>query len=166
MTDWVIPSPQIKRIQQSSVATCWLAACQMLFQWKNRSVLEVENLLRSSSDERVDFDCWCDSGIGTDDLVPLAKALGLNWGAGGTVPAWLLAQTVDQCGPIMVVGEWSASSHVIVLAEIEDGESSDAAAIRIANPWFGCDEREQRNVFWLNQGLGQWRDINGQYIHW
>jgi hypothetical protein len=166
MTDWVIPSPQVKRIQQRTEATCWLAACQMLFRWKRKSVLEVEKLLRKSTDDRVDFDYWCESGIGTEDLVPLAKALGLNFGGGGTVSASLLAQTVEKCGPILIVGEWSSSSHVVVLAEIEEGESSDSALIRIANPWFGCDEREERNMYWLNKGMGQWKSVNGQYIHW
>lgn len=166
MTDWVIPTPKVTRIQQRTTETCWLAACQMLFKWKRRSVLQVETLLKKSKDERVDFDYWCESGIGTEDLVPLAKALGLKWGAGGTVPAWLLATTVRRSGPILVVGEWNASAHVVVLAEIEDGEDTDKALIKIANPWFGCDDREERNVYWLNRGMGRWRDVNGQYIHW
>jgi hypothetical protein len=168
---WVTPVPSVRRIEQTTASTCWLASCKMLFQWKNKPIGDVDTLLQNSSDSRVDYDTWCQFGVDHGDLVPLAKCLGFGWGAGGKISAWSLADTMKKCGPIVAVGTWNTYSHVLVIAEVEDVVDKDdnygsSARIRVANPWFGCDEREERNLFWLNSGLGHWEGVNGQYMHW
>ena len=71
---WATPMP--KRIEQQSVSTCWLAACQMLYQWKGLPVGDVEKKLRESTDERVDLE------LATGDYKPAQiaakKAAGLK----------------------------------------------------------------------------------------
>ena len=169
--EWVTPSPPIKRIEQESTSKCWLASAKMLFQWKGKPISSVDDLLKNSTDDRVDYDLWCRAGIAHEDAVPLAKALGFRWGAGGKLTAGVLADTVKECGPIIAVGTWNTYSHVIVIAEVEAVTTRDesytlATQLKVANPWFGCDEREQRPLFWLNGGLGHWEGVNGQYMHW
>ena len=86
MPDYVTPSPDVKRIQQKSSATCWLATCKMLYKWKGKDPGDVDTLLQNASDDRVDYDFWCEAGLGHSDCVPLAKTLGFKWGAGGECP--------------------------------------------------------------------------------
>ena len=46
---------------------------------------------------------------------------------------------------VIAVGTWNTYSHVIVIAEIKDVQDDDSgspADVRVTNPWFGCDERE------------------------
>ncbi|MGA3025733.1 MAG: papain-like cysteine protease family protein [Bryobacteraceae bacterium] len=166
---WVAAVPKVTRIEQSKVTTCWLAACQMLYKWKGRAVGDVEKTLRGASDARVDFDLWCDAGLGHDDAVPLAKALGLRWGAGGKLDLDQIVKGLRSYGPLMALGTWNSHSHAIVVAAAEnvtDQDKQDTADLHTLNPWFGSDDPQIRNLFWFNGGLGHWCGVNGQYIHW
>ncbi len=165
----VAAAPPVKRIEQTKSTTCWLAACQMLYNWKGRPVGDVEKTLRASSDELVDFELWSESGLDHDDAVPLAKALGLRWGAGGKLDLDQLVKGLRSYGPLMALGTWNSHSHAIVVAAAEnvtDSDKQDAANLHILNPWFGSDNPQIGNLFWFNGGLGHWCGVNGQYIHW
>ena len=173
MGQMVVPHPKVQRIEQKSTSTCWLAASKMLYVWKGRDPGQVDTLLQKESEtnDRVDYDYWCDSGIGHADAVPLAKTLGFTWGAGGKLELAQIVKAVRSWGPMIAIGQWNnpGGAHVIVVAEVEDEKRTDyqsVAKIMIANPWFYSDEREQRNLNWFNGGLGDWEGVNGQYMHW
>jgi Papain-like cysteine protease AvrRpt2 len=157
MGTMITPSPAVARIEQKSGSTCWLACCKMLYKWKGKNVDDVDTILKKASetDDRVDYDLWCRAGIDTSDTVPLAKALGFKWGAGGKLEYPQLLNAIKQWGPMLAVGEWNQHSHVIVVAEIEETSEEKyytVAKVMVANPWFGCPEREERNLV-----LVQWR---------
>src|SRR5580658_7891384 len=104
---WASPRPQ--RIQQISSSTCWLASCQMLYKWKGLPAGDVEKKLRASKDDRVDFDLWYRSGIDHADAVPLAKALGFGWGAGGELTLDQITHGMRIFGPMIAIGTWNTS---------------------------------------------------------
>ena len=171
MGNMVTPSPTLARIEQRSGSTCWLACCKMLYKWKGKNPDDVDALLKkaSATDDDVDYDYWCSAGLGTNNTLPLAKTLGFRWGAGGKLDYSVLLNGVKTWGPMLAVGEWNQHNHVIVVAEMEEVTNKDyydIAKIMVANPWFGCEERESRNLFWFNGGLGHWEGVNGQYMHW
>jgi len=164
---WVSPRPQ--RIEQINSSTCWLASCQMLYKWKGLPAGDVEKKLRASSDDRVDFDLWYRSGIDHGDAVPLAKALGFSWGAGGELTIEQITHGMLTFGPMIAIGTWNTSSHVIVVAgveQVQDHTYDNVAKLMVLNPWFGSSDPEERNLYWFNGGLGHWKGVNGQYIHW
>jgi hypothetical protein len=167
----ITTQPPVKRIQQPNTSSCWFAACQMLFQWKGKPVDDVKRLLveAEKSDSRVDFDYWYESGIGHSDTVPLAKGLGLKWGAGGELSLSQIQDAVKNWGPLLAVGAWNTHSHVIVVwgaEQVADAKYESVAKLWVANPWFGSPDKEERNMYWFNGGLGHWKGINGQYMHW
>jgi hypothetical protein len=173
MGQMVVPQPTLKRIEQKTTATCWLAACKMLYAWKGKSTTDVDDLLKkaSATDELVDYDYWIENGIGHSNAVPLARTLGFTWGSGGKLDLDDLVNVVRAWGPMIALGQWNNphGAHAIVVAEVEDSVGTkyeSIAKVMIANPWFYCDERETRSVSWLNGGLGDWEGVNGQYIHW
>src|SRR3954447_8910784 len=98
MPAYVTPTPDVKRIQQKSAATCWLAACRMLYAWKQKDPGTIDSLLQNATDDRVDYDFWCEAGIGHNDCVPLAKTLGFTWGAGGKLTMLLIVKTLRNRG--------------------------------------------------------------------
>jgi hypothetical protein len=163
-------TPPCPLFTQRDTASCWLASCKMLFAWKNRNPNDVDDILKTASakDDRVDYDNWCQNGIGQDDLVPLAKALGFKWGAGGVLDAGVLRDTLKTCGPMLAVGAWNGSSHVIVVTAIDADD--DFYPILLNNPWpepgTTVGAIQSRNLNWFNKGLGTWQGINGQYQHW
>lgn len=162
-------SPKAERIQQVNSSTCWLASCQVLYKWKGLPVGDVEKKLRDSDDDRVDFDLWFRAGIDHDDAVPLAKALGFSWGAGGALDLDDIVKGMQTFGPMIAIGTWNTSSHVIVVAgaeQVTDHKYDNVAKLMVLNPWFGCPPVEERNLYWFNGGLGHWKGVNGQYIHW
>jgi hypothetical protein len=164
---WARPKPE--RIQQINSSTCWLAACQMLYKWKGLPVADVEKKLRNSSDDRVDFDNWYENGLAHEDAVPLAKALGFGWGAGGALSLDQISDGMRSYGPLLAIGTWNTSSHVIVVAGVEqvnDHKYDTVAKIMVLNPWFNSPNPEERNLYWFNGGLGHWKGVNGQYMHW
>jgi hypothetical protein len=166
-TVWANPKPQ--RIQQINPSTCWLASCQMLYQWKGLDVGDVEKNLKNSDDDRVDWDTWYRAGLDHDDTVPLAKALGFKWGAGGELTLKQIADAIQRFGPLLAIGAWNTNSHVIVVAGLDvpsDSKYDSVSKIYVLNPWFNSDNPEERNLFWFNGGLGHWKGINGQYMHW
>ena len=171
MGNIITPSPAVARIEQRTPSTCWLACSKMMYKWKGKPTGDVDTLLINASrtDDRVDYDLWCRAGVDTDDLLPLAKTLGFKWGGGGKLTYPQLLDAVKTWGPILAVGEWNQHSHVVVISEIEETTDEDkytVAKVLVANPWFGCPEREPRNLYWLNGGLGHWCGISGQYMHW
>jgi hypothetical protein len=162
-------SPKPERIEQKTSSTFWLASCQMLYKWKGLAVEDVEKNLRASTDDRVDFDLWNENGIAHGDAVPLAKALGFTWGAGGELELDQIIKGMRTYGPLIAIGTWNTFSHVIVVAgaeEVTDHKYDNVAKLMILNPWFGSANPEERNLYWFNGGLGHWKGINGQYIHW
>jgi len=46
MGKMVKADPDVVRIEQKTTSTCWLAACQMLYQWKGKPIDEVETKLK------------------------------------------------------------------------------------------------------------------------
>jgi len=163
-------NPGVSRIAQQNTATCWLAACKMLYIWNGKDAAEVDRLLKEASktDERVDYDYWSSYGIGHDDLVPLARTLGFKWGAGGKLDIDQIVKEVRK-GPLLAVGAWNTYSHVIVVwgaENVTDKEKQDTAKLTIANPWPTTDDPDIKNLYWFNGGLGHWEGINGQYMHW
>src|SRR4051812_10600387 len=142
----------------------------MLYKWNRKDPNDVDSLLQNASDDRVDYDYWCEAGIGHRDCVPLAKTLGFTWGAGGKLTMPLIVKTLKKSGPIIAVGQWNnpRGAHAIVVCSAMDidDESDESGYLKIANPWFGSDERETRSLSWFNGGLGDWEGVNGQYIHW
>src|SRR6478672_9748781 len=122
MPDYVTPSPDVKRIQQKSSATCWLATCKMLYKWKGKDPGDVDTLLQNASDDRVDYDFWCEAGLGHSDCVPLAKTLGFKWGAGGKLTMPLIVSTLKKFGPIMAMGQWNNpnGAHAILVCSAMD----------------------------------------------
>ncbi len=169
----IVPNPMVKRIEQKTTATCWLAACKMLYAWKGKPTSDVDDLLKkaSATDERVDYDYWVENGIGHSDAVPLARTLGFTWGAGGKLDLDDIVNVIRNWGPMMAMGQWNnpQGAHAIVVAEVEDEKEEkyrSIAKVMIANPWFNCDEREKRNLGWFNGGMGDWAGVNGQFIHW
>ena len=164
---WATPKPQ--RIEQPTSSTCWLASCQVLYKWKGLDVGDVEKKLRASDDDRVDFDLWYRSGIDHGDAVPLAKALGFTWGAGGALELDQIVRGMRSFGPMIAIGTWNTSSHVIVVAaaeDVKDHKYDNVGKIMVLNPWFGSSDPEVRDLYWFNGGLGHWKGVNGQYIHW
>jgi Papain-like cysteine protease AvrRpt2 len=163
-------TPAVTLISQKTTATCWLASCQMLYVWNNKKAVDVETLLKkaSATDDDVDYDAWCTSGIGKTDLLPLAKTLGFKWGAGGEVDPVVLRDTLKVYGPLLAVGAWNGSSHVIVVTGFDADD--DLHSMTIANPWpepgTTTGAVQTRNLNWFNKGLGTWKGTNGQYMHW
>jgi len=164
-------NPAVSRIVQKNTATCWLAACKMLYAWKGKDTGEVDRLLieASKTDERVDYEYWCSSGIGQDDLVPLARTLGFKWGAGGKLELEQMVKAIQSWGPLLAVGAWNTNSHVIVVwgaENVTDKKYESTAKLTIANPWPNADDPDIKNMNWFNGGLGNWEGVNGQYMHW
>ncbi|MEI8375881.1 MAG: papain-like cysteine protease family protein [Planctomycetota bacterium] len=164
---WAMPKPS--RIEQINPSTCWLASCQVLYKWKGLPAGDIEKNLRKSDDARVDFDLWYKFGIDHGDAVPMAKALGFRWGAGGELTLDQLTNAVRNFGPMIAIGAWNTNSHVIVVSGVEqvtDHKYDSVAKIFILNPWFISPDPEEKNLYWFNGGLGHWKGVNGQYIHW
>jgi len=161
-------TPAVARIEQKDSATCWLAACQMLYKWKGLKPEDVETKLAASTDERVDLELWLRAGIDHDDAVPLAKALDLKWGGGGKLEAWQFSDAIRRWGPLLAIGTWNSYSHVVVVSAAEETDDEGKKTnhkLKITNPYPGTGVQD-RNVMWFNEGLGHWCGVNGHYMHW
>jgi hypothetical protein len=163
-------SPAVPLITQEDSATCWLACCKMMYQWKTRKAEEVDSTLiaASANDPDVDYDTWCRSGLDKPDLVPLAKALGFRWGAGGKLDPIVLRDSLKLFGPIIAVGSWNSYSHVVVITGFDPDDVLQSLIVN--NPWPEpgtlTGAVQPRNLNWLNRGLGTWQSVNGEFMHW
>jgi hypothetical protein len=114
----------VEPIVQHNSSVCWLASFQMLYRWKGWPRAEVEKKIRSKQTDSqkraeppiADFDYMSVHGIGSQDLLPCGRALGLEWGGGeDDIKITPLLYVLDTCGPLWLAGKWNGSNHVIVL---------------------------------------------------
>ena len=179
-------APAVAMIQQVNNATCWLASCRMMYQWKNPNYTpvydeaddpELENppkdvVLRklydkAQTDATVDLWTWMLDGIGLSDAIALARAMGMQWGGGGQLEAWQFADAIKQWGPLLAIGSWNTRSHVLVVtgAEKTDDFGTDTThKLLLNNPW--PNGMQKASVNWYNKGMGVWENISGQNMHW
>ena len=167
----------VEPILQQTTSTCWLACFQMLFEYKpGKQRGDVWKLLdenetygpspgpremqpRYANPYQMYYD-----GIGRDDLIPAAKALGLQWASGGSVSIETLAATMKKYGPIWVVGGWNTSNHVVLLTGADP--TSDIPKITLIDPWpTGGGERTEP-LSWFTKGRKQWAGVNGSVMYW
>ena len=166
----------VKPILQQRTSTCWLACFQMLFEYKpGKQRSDVWRLLdeneaygpslvgqlppRYANPHHMYLD-----GIGRSDLIPAAKALGLQWASGGNASIENLAALIKKYGPVWAVGGWNTSNHVILLTGAEP--SSKVPMVTIIDPWpTGGGERTEP-LRWFNMGRKQWSGVNGSIMYW
>ena len=165
----------VKPIVQQKSSTCWYASFQMLYRWKGRSVKDVEKRIRRHQSQSqknakppiADFDYMYSHGIGTADVKPCARALGLDWvgGSSGDIPIAGLLYGLDKFGPIWITGKWNNASHAIVLV---GAKRAKMPMIYFLNPWlqFGGNQEIERPITWLNRGRGHWKNVVGSIIRW
>lgn len=156
-------SPEVTVISQATSAECWLASYQMMYVWKNKPKADVYSKLDAAEDCWPDY--WKKEGIGTEDLLPAAKALGLTWGGGGKLDIEVLANYLKK-GPIWAAGAWNSYDHVIVLTGCDD--SGAQPTVTYVNPYTSSDGKNiyTRTLYWFNEGLGKWSGHAGQYQRW
>ena len=160
-------------ITQNYSTTCWYASLQMIYNWSGKSKASVKprivksqtKVQRDSSPPVADFQHMFNNGIGKRDLVPVARALGLEWGGGDntTFDIQPLLYVLHNYGPIWVAGSWHQSPHVIVVI---GAKAAKVPMIWYLNPWSvhgGMDPIETQ-LNWLNKGRGTWKNWHASHM--
>ena len=161
-------SPAVKPINQDTTATCWLAALEMMFQWKNDKGDMTKKKSQICDKIDTDTDYWADDlktkGIAAGECYQVARALGLQPTGAGDYTAALLHDLISKKGPLWVGGMWLKNmSHVIVITACDPA----SGFIRIINPWKNFDfSDEQRNIGWLNARGSLWKSYEGSVMYW
>src|SRR6266852_8092690 len=84
MSTTVIKWKTMKPIPQESSATCWLAAYQMMFQWKGKPLDTIRDLLRGALGDDGADEAY-EKGLASADWPKAARAFGMTGIAGGAV---------------------------------------------------------------------------------
>ena len=163
MSTTVIKWKSMKPIPQETTALCWLAAYQMMFQWKGKPPESIYDLLRSAlGDEGADK--AYENGLDRSDWAKAAQAFGMTGIAGGDVSIDDITGYLDS-GPLLVHGKFPLGMHSIVVIGTDDDEEQ----VGYINPyWEGTKDVSVRwSAFkWLHDGILKNNGCAATMQHW
>lgn len=161
-------TPAVKPLNQKYMTTCWLAALEMLFQWKNDKGDMTKKKSQICSKIDSDTDYWADDlvnkGLHPTECYQVARALGLQPTGAGDYTPQILHDLISKKGPLWVGGMWLENkSHAVVITACDP----ENGAIRIVNPWLNYDLSDApRTVSWLNARGNLWKSYEGSVMYW
>jgi hypothetical protein len=167
-TSYVIKNKKLKPIPQEDDATCWLAAYQMMFDWKGKSKDSIQFLLPSAvSDAKA---CY-KKGLDKSDWGMVARVFGLT-SQKGTKPfsASDLAGYIKH-GPVLVHGKFPLGMHSIVVTGVSVADSAgEDDQVTYINPyWTGTKEvfaRTSSFKLYVKIGVENNNGVSGVIQYW
>lgn len=124
----------ITPIPQEDTSTCWVAAYQMMFNWKKKPIDTIPVLVKSAG---INVEKSYEKGIDKPEWEKAGKAFGLT-----TVPASTSFSAPELAGylsksPVLVHGLFGLGMHTIVVIGCTFGESSDELEmVTYINPYW------------------------------
>ena len=168
-TQYVIKMKNMKPIPQETTATCWLAAYQMMFDWKGKPKDTIPTLLKSAV-KSVE-ECY-EKGLDLTEWDGAAKAFGLNSVKGSkTLTATELAGYLNH-GPVLIHGKFPLGMHSIVITGVSVADYSwdDDEMVTYINPfWVGTKQVSIRTSSfndYLKIGVSNNDGRNGVIQYW
>jgi hypothetical protein len=150
MSATVIKWKTMKPIPQEDSAKCWLAAYQMMFQWKGKPLDTIRSLVETALGEDGATKAY-DEGLERDDWPKICKAFGMTGVAGKDTTLDDITGLLSH-GPLLVHGKFPLGMHSIVVFGTDD----DYDQVGYINPyWQGSKEVKERwSAFsWLHDGI-------------
>jgi hypothetical protein len=159
----VIRWKSMRPIPQESSSLCWLAAYQMMFQWKGKPLDWVYCLLCNGLGQE-GADKAYKSGLDRPDWPAAARTFGLTGVDGGDVSLDDITGLLG-FGPLLVHGKFALGMHTIVVVGTDD----DRDQVEYINPyWEGAKEVSARwSPFkWLHDGVLGNKGFAATMQHW
>jgi hypothetical protein len=155
-------------IPQEEDSTCWVAAYQMMFDWKGKPKDSIRTLMQNAV-SNVD-ECYL-KGLDKSDFDKAAKAFGLN-SVKGSKPftAKELAGYISH-GPVLVHGKFPLGMHSIVVTGVglADYDWEDDTVNYINPYWRGSKTvKESTSLFkvYLKLGVENNNGVAGVIQYW
>lgn len=139
-----IKNKRIAPIPQETDATCWLAAYQMMFNWKGKPTDTIPTLMKSAVSSV--STCY-EKGLDKTEWEKTGKAFGLTTVAGtGSFSASALMGYLAK-SPVLIHGQFKLGMHSIVVIGCTVAESSDDLEMVVyINPyWSGTKQVFERS---------------------
>ncbi|HEX8568159.1 MAG TPA: papain-like cysteine protease family protein [Pyrinomonadaceae bacterium] len=171
-TTYAIRNKNLKPIPQENDATCWLAAYQMMFDWKGKTKDSIQTMLEAALTKKRSDESFL-KGLDKSDWEKAAKAFGMNSVAGKKpFTASELAGYLAN-GPVLVHGKFALGLHSIVITAVTVADNSweeDRESTTYINPyWKGDKVVAPRTSFfkdYLKQGVENNNGVAGVIQYW
>lgn len=167
-TSYVIKNKKLNPIPQDDDATCWLAAYQMMFDWKGKPKDSIGTLLKGAVS---DVDLCYKKGLDKSDWDKSAKAFGLASVKGSSpFSAKELAGFISH-GPVLVHGKFPLGYHSIVVTgvSVADYPWEDDQVTYINPYWTGVKSVKERTSsfkLYLKIGVENNNGVAGVIQYW
>lgn len=142
-TQHVIKMKNLKPIPQNTDPTCWVAAYEMMFDWKGKPKDTIPTLMKGAVKDVKD--CY-DKGLDASDWSATAKAFGLSEVKGKKpFSAEELAGYLSH-GPVLVHGKFALGMHSIVVIGVTVADYPwEGEMVTYINPyWVGTKSVQAR----------------------
>jgi hypothetical protein len=154
--------PNVPLIPQTQNMACWYASAQMVIQWRREKTQSSEMGIVDPSEDPPSVVLFrANNGLKDSQIVPLAKALGLELIPPVCPTPEILKSWLSSYGPLWTNG----SVHITVITGID----LSAGRLFIHNPApVGIGRREWKGLDWLSGNEGSSLDPNtnaGVFMH-
>ena len=144
---------------------CWLAAYEMMFQWKGRPTDWIKTLMYNSIGSSATEEAYAE-GLDAPDWPKCANAFGLTGLPGGDVSISDIADLLSN-GPLLVHGKFVLGQHSIVVIGVDD----DHDWVRYINPYVPKGTEQKVEPRWsqftyLADGVKGNRGCQAVMQHW
>jgi hypothetical protein len=154
---------QVPLVPQTTGMSCWAAAAAMIVGWRDRTVVEPDDIaLGSRSLESYDL------GLTPRDIAGLARAFGLEVAPIRRYTAWDFKSLLERHGPLWI-GHADPDLHVVVMVGIRGDGTPEGSWVCINDPWpIGIGERYRRGYAeWLRcfAAASEISGVHAQVLH-